>query len=368
MWLPVNRAGATATNGAMRCVTLPHDPLHRRPQHPQHMSTAQTAEAAAGVPGGVATMLCAPGGTCVWDPSVVHWGGSCGPGEASPRISVAATFRADGAAHSAFGGVAPAAASGAATGPPPLQLRALLRGGGGKCGGGGGGGGESEGDCEAAVVPLARRLAHVAKALIAFSHWYPGFPGLDLVRLQSGASAELLPASAAVEVQEQALRVVGGGAEAADADGQQQQQQQQQQQVGAAAAARALQLEQEDPDASVVVLLRQLSPSLAPDVVPLLDEAALIMSLRAFRFPGRAVAADMVGDALGAGREAEAARIVEAVFGPDGSARVVYAAPPYAAMEPTPDETFDGDDAAQVCGMFDGIGTSSGDESDARDC
>ena len=36
-----------------------------------------------------------------------------------------------------------------------------------------------------------------------------------------------------------------------------------------------------------------------------------------------------------------------------------------AAMEPTPDETFDGDDAAQVCGMFDGIGTSSDEESDA---
>jgi hypothetical protein len=30
------------------------------------------------------------------------------------------------------------------------------------------------------ALPLARRLAYVAKGLLAYSHWFPGFPGVQL--------------------------------------------------------------------------------------------------------------------------------------------------------------------------------------------
>ena len=30
------------------------------------------------------------------------------------------------------------------------------------------------------ALPLQRRLAYVAKAVLAYSHWHPGFPGVEL--------------------------------------------------------------------------------------------------------------------------------------------------------------------------------------------
>ena len=68
-----------------------------------------------------------------------------------------------------------------------------------------------------------------------------------------------------------------------------------------------------DPNASVAVLLGTLG--LDEDVLPLLEVAGLGMTLRSFRQPGRALMQEMVGDALGAGREAEVGVIIEAAFG-----------------------------------------------------
>jgi len=68
-----------------------------------------------------------------------------------------------------------------------------------------------------------------------------------------------------------------------------------------------------DPNASVAVVLGTLG--LDEDVLPLLEVAGLVMTLRSFRQPGRELMREMVGDALGAGREAEVGVIIEAAFG-----------------------------------------------------
>jgi len=112
----------------------------------------------------------------------------------------------------------------------------------------------------------------------------------------------------------------------------------------------------EDVELSVAVTLRRVA-GLSPDTIDLLDKVALIMSLRAFRMPGRACVREMVADALGEEREAEVALIVEAVFGPDGSAKVDQA-PDVPAADQAPDEEVQGD-SAQICSMFDDIDTSS---------
>ena len=81
-------------------------------------------------------------------------------------------------------------------GSEPPEDRRSSGGGSGGSGGSGGTGGEAEDAAAAATapagppplsraalgegMPLRRRLSYAAKAVLAYSHWYPGLPGLDL--------------------------------------------------------------------------------------------------------------------------------------------------------------------------------------------
>ena len=175
VWHALNASGATYQNGAMRVVPIPLDPLFRRPLHPGHMSTGAGDEAEHYRSSAV-VLLAPPGSTCVWTPSAVHWGGGCDfDAKDEPRASVAATFRIKATSRSAYGaaddgdGPNTAATAGDAdsqpqappSGPPPLDRNDLND------------------------LPLSRRLAFAAKAILAYSHWYPGFPSLDLSLLSS---------------------------------------------------------------------------------------------------------------------------------------------------------------------------------------
>jgi hypothetical protein len=121
-----------------------------------HMDTA-AALAAGGGGGGCGgrevVLECAAGGACAWSPSLVHWGGACAADAAEePRASIAATLRRADAPRSEFG----SGALRGAAGPPPLERAALD------------------------ALPLRKRLAYVAKGLLAYSHWAPGFPGVSI--------------------------------------------------------------------------------------------------------------------------------------------------------------------------------------------
>ncbi len=150
LWVPFNPSGARADNGAMRVLPVPVDEFFFSPHHPLHMDTA-TALASSGGKGEV-VLECGSGATCAWSPSVVHWGGTCAADAvAEPRTSLAATFRAANAPRSEFG-----TSIGGAAGPAPMTRASLD------------------------VLPLRRRLAFVAKGLLAYSHWAPGFPGVNI--------------------------------------------------------------------------------------------------------------------------------------------------------------------------------------------
>ncbi|KAF0689057.1 Aste57867_19438 [Aphanomyces stellatus] len=142
-WVPINRSGATATNGCVHVVPIEHDDFFYSPHHPAHQRSMKS-------PSSVGLTLRA-GHVATWVPSLVHWGTACDEGsESEPRMSIGATFRRSTAKRSEF------VAGETPTGPQPLQRGQL------------------------AQLTLQRRLAYVAKALLAYSHWYPGMPGLHL--------------------------------------------------------------------------------------------------------------------------------------------------------------------------------------------
>lgn len=152
LWFPFNASGATATNGAMRVLPIPHDDFFYSPAHPAHMNTKISVESADD--DAVQILACTSGTACMWSPALVHWGGGCEASSAAePRASIAVTFRHSAAPPSEFG-PNPAPPSG----PPPL-VRADLN-----------------------NLVLSRRLAYVAKGILAYSHWHPGFPGIHLAK------------------------------------------------------------------------------------------------------------------------------------------------------------------------------------------
>jgi hypothetical protein len=161
-WVPINPSGATRQNGCMSVVPITKDDFFFSPAHPNHMATA-----AAGLSYEPVHLVAAAGDICTWLPSCVHWGNPCQAGLAEePRISIAATFRSNDAPRSAYGDIAPRTAAGISgdnDGPQPVQRRNLDQ------------------------IGLSQRLSYAAKALLAFSHWYPGFPGLTADRLERGS-------------------------------------------------------------------------------------------------------------------------------------------------------------------------------------
>lgn len=157
LWSPYNAGGATAENGAVRVLPCSADDYFFSPDHPLHHRTAASLV----VPGAaeaVATLTCAAGAACMWSPSLIHWGGGCEAHAATePRESLAVTFRAATAPRSRFGvGRDDDDCDAVAAGPMILA--------------------------DLSALPLRRRLAYVAKGLLAYSHWHAGFPGLTLAR------------------------------------------------------------------------------------------------------------------------------------------------------------------------------------------
>jgi len=156
LWSPYNAGGATAENGAMRVLPCASDDFFFSPDHPLHFRTGASLDAD-GAAGAVATLACSAGDACMWSPSLVHWGGGCAAdAPTEPRESLAVTFRAASAPRSRFGGGDGGDCAAVAAGPMILS--------------------------DLSALPLRRRLAYVAKGLLAYSHWHAGFPGLDLAR------------------------------------------------------------------------------------------------------------------------------------------------------------------------------------------
>jgi hypothetical protein len=156
LWSPYNVGGATAENGAMRVLPCASDDFFFSPDHPLHFRTGASLDAD-GAAGAVATLACSAGDACMWSPSLVHWGGGCAAdAPTEPRESLAVTFRAASAPRSRFGGDGGGDCAAVAAGPMILS--------------------------DLYALPLRRRLAYVAKGLLAYSHWHAGFPGLALAR------------------------------------------------------------------------------------------------------------------------------------------------------------------------------------------
>jgi hypothetical protein len=159
VWCAFNPSGATRCNGAMRVIPIDSDDFFYSPSHDLHMDTATALSSDGGLALTSQVVLeSARGQPCMWTPSLVHWGAPCCrdcPNE--PRCSIAATFRSRHAPASVFGTYEAIGAAAASGGPPPL-LRSQLD-----------------------NISLTRRLAYVAKGLLAYSHWHPGFPGINLV-------------------------------------------------------------------------------------------------------------------------------------------------------------------------------------------
>jgi hypothetical protein len=153
LWTPYNVGGATSDNGAMRVLPCTSDDFFYCPDHPLHLQTSASLESE-GAAEAVVTLTCASGDACLWSPSLIHWGGSCNADATDePRQSLAATFRSASAPRSQFGG-----GDNSTAGPGPMILADLND------------------------LTLQRRLAYVAKGLLAYSHHFPGFPGLTLAK------------------------------------------------------------------------------------------------------------------------------------------------------------------------------------------
>jgi hypothetical protein len=158
VWCAFNPSGATRCNGAMRVIPIHSDDFFFSPSHDLHMDTATSLAFDNGRAHDAAVVLhAARGQTCMWSPSLIHWGGSCSHSSAhEPRSSIAVTFRSSDAPCSIFGALERTDSTPPSGGPTPLLRHQLHN------------------------LSLQKRLAFVAKGLLAYSHWHPGFPGLTL--------------------------------------------------------------------------------------------------------------------------------------------------------------------------------------------
>ena len=133
---------------------MEEDDFFYSPQHPNHSMNSKYAEEDA------EKLVCAQFGSCVWDPTCVHWGGAFEADESEeqePRSSLAFTIRLGGKAAD-FGTTCTTSSSSSLkqqqqqTGPEACLVK--------NC---------DKGDSK-------RRLQMVAKSLLSYSHHWPGFP------------------------------------------------------------------------------------------------------------------------------------------------------------------------------------------------
>ncbi len=158
VWCAFNPSGASSCNGAMRVIPIHSDDYFYCSSNDLHMDTAASLSFDNGRARDTAVVLESKRGqVCIWTPSLIHWGGSCSHASAKePRASIAVTFRSKDAPASVFGAHDGGASKVPSGGPPPLLREHLNN------------------------LHLQRRLAYVAKAILAYSHWHPGFPGVNL--------------------------------------------------------------------------------------------------------------------------------------------------------------------------------------------
>lgn len=154
VWIPLNKCGATGFNGCMRCIPIEDDDFFYSPQHPRHSTNSHYTDDDA------EKLIIEQFGCAIWDPSVVHWGGSYEPDRCKeePRSSLAFTIRL-GSKAADFGTAAsrtPGSSTPLAQVDPTGPAACLVE----DCGKGG----------------LKRRIQVVAKGLLSYSHHWPGFP------------------------------------------------------------------------------------------------------------------------------------------------------------------------------------------------
>mmetsp|Transcript_2230 Transcript_2230/g.5203 ORF Transcript_2230/g.5203 Transcript_2230/m.5203 type:complete len:261 (-) Transcript_2230:35-817(-) len=206
VWIPLNPSGATKSNGCMRVVPIEKDDFFYSPKHPRHSMNSNYKDVDngsgevddyGGDDGGdggdgdddcVAEKLIVEQFGCgVWDPTCVHWGGSyegsCsnnndyddddgddddettkGEFGVEPRSSLAFTVRLGGEAAD-FGTSASRIPGGSSSASSPSSSSAEEESGPMAC---------SLEDCDKGGP--RRRLQVVAKALLSYSHHWPGFP------------------------------------------------------------------------------------------------------------------------------------------------------------------------------------------------
>jgi hypothetical protein len=162
-WIPINPSGASKTNGCIRCIPISSDRYFFHPQEADYMNCSHTSMIPISDELDV-SLACRSGNACIWTPSLEHWGTSCQLGASEPRISIGATFRKAGAPRSQFGAnPTPLTDLNEDSGPKPIARKDLKH------------------------VNLSRRLSYVANAILSYSPWYPGLPGLSLERVEAGA-------------------------------------------------------------------------------------------------------------------------------------------------------------------------------------
>jgi hypothetical protein len=157
VWIPLNEGGATEFNGCMRCIPIESDDFFYSPLHPRHSINSNYTDDDG------EKLIVEQFGCGIWDPTVVHWGGSYEADrceEEEPRSSLAFTIRL-GSKAADFGTTAASriqesssstTVEQAETGPIACLVNDCDRGG------------------------LRRRIQVVAKSLLSYSHHWPGFP------------------------------------------------------------------------------------------------------------------------------------------------------------------------------------------------
>ena len=183
-WICINPAGANSINGCMNVIPIENDDYFYSPSHPYHhdSKTALSFFDDEELRDRTSELECLPGSICAWSPCSVHWGGTCDASAEEPRMSVACTFRKFGAKRSTYvqAGGEEEEGEGKDRDEPAESDDANQ--------GGGGEGLKPLSRSECRNPPLRERLRMIAKAVTAYGHWYPGFPGLDLERLLAGSA------------------------------------------------------------------------------------------------------------------------------------------------------------------------------------
>ncbi|GMH71206.1 hypothetical protein TL16_g05591 [Triparma laevis f. inornata] len=169
IWIPLTPSGSTPTNGCMRILPISQDNFFFSPDHPHHSNNSHYVD------GGEEVKLTVPQfGSASWDPSCVHWGGGCEfDSKDEPRASLAFTIRKGDAKKGEF--IVGGGEGVEQTGPKEVEV--------GRCGEGG----------------IRRRLSVVAKAILGYSHHWPGLPFEEfeenLLRTKEKESAPPIPST-----------------------------------------------------------------------------------------------------------------------------------------------------------------------------